>query len=245
MAGVLPDHRSVIPVFGRNRLTRFGRRLTRLRMRVADFRVRAHLRRTERSLREADTDHLTDADRQRRRRHLDRLRAYWQRGEFPRNPTDTRTPYFVGSEGTDCAVGNLLRKDGFGEVTDAIADAEPELRLEDVDADAAAGTNDAALTDWIEESGLSRTEVERIQPAYSVSVEFATTCGPVSCRVAAAFSGLVAASTMAGVEYLAYRFVGDRYPEKPTKRRAGLTYLTTLVLVALPLVALLVYALFP
>lgn len=245
MVGSLPAHRSSATVVLRDRLTRLGRRIDRLRQRVDDFRVREHLRRTEQSLREADTNHLSDAERRRRCRHLDRLRAYWQRGEFPRNPTDYRTPYFVGADGTDCAVGNLLRKDANEELTDGIAAVEPGMRVEDVDADAAAGSHHAALAYWIEGSGLSRTEVERIQPTYSVPVELATNCGPVSCRVAAAFSGLVAASTMAGVEYLAYRFVGDLYPEKPTKRRAGLAYLTMLVLVALPLVALLVYALFP
>lgn len=257
MVGSLSTRRISVTDAARNGLRRLGRRIDRLRLRVEDFRVWEHLRRTEQSLRETDTSHLSAAERERRRRQLDRLRAYWQRGEFPRNPTDGRIPYFVGADGTDCAVGNLLRKDGNGELTDRIAAVEPGLWVENVDADAAPGSHDAAdadaapgdhdaaLANWIEGSGLSRDEVERIQPAYSVPVEFATTCGPVSCAVAAAFSGLFAASTMAGVEYLAYRFVGDLYPEKPTKRRVALAYLTVLVLVALPLVALLVYALFP
>lgn len=230
---------------GVHALRRLGRSIDRLRVRIEEFRVREHLRRTERSLRAKDVSHLSERELRSRRRHLDRLRAYWQRGAFPRNPTDGRTPYFVGADGTDCAVGNLLRKDGRGELTDRIAAEEPCLRVEAVDADAPAGSHDAALAGWVEDSGLTRREVERIQPAYTVPVEFATTCGPVSCQVAAAFSGLVAASTAAGAEYLAYRFVGDCYPEKPTKRRVGLAYLTVLVLVALPLVALLVYALFP
>jgi len=245
MVGPLSTHRTSLAATASNGLRRLGRRIDRFRLCVDDFRVQEHLRRTEQSLRETDTNHLSATERERRRRHLDGLRAYWQRGEFPRNPTDDRMPYFVGAENTDCAVGNLLRKDGDGELTDRIATEEPGLWVENVDADATPRSHDAALADWIEESGFTRTEVERVQPAYSVPVDFATTCGPVSCEVAAAFSGLVAASTMAGMEYLAYRFVGDLYPEKPTKRRVGLAYLTVLVLMALPLVALLVYALFP
>ncbi|WP_123535881.1 hypothetical protein [Halosimplex salinum] len=117
--------------------------------RVDAVRIRAHLRRTERALRAADTDHL-DADRRRRRhRALDALRRYRRRGEFPTNDAEPRrAAQFVGANGVPCAVAALLLADGAEELVDRIAATDNAVRIENLD--------DGPLLDWLDRNGLSR-----------------------------------------------------------------------------------------
>lgn len=218
--------------------------VNRCRLRLDDLRVREHLRRTERALRRATPDDLDAAARERRERALGRLRAYWQREEFPRNPTDGRTPYFVGTDGTDCAVGLMVRGSGAGDLTDSVGRSTPALRVEDIN-DPTPGSTEAALAAWVEDSALTREEIERIQPAYIKDVALATDCGPIPCALALALCGLASTATLAGAEYAGYRLLGKYYPEKPTKRYAGLAYVTAMALTALPLLTFALYALFP
>lgn len=230
-------------------------RLDRVRLVLDDLRVREHLRRAEAALRESAAEDRTLAQQRRRRRQLDRLRAYWQRGRFPRNDASPdRVPCFVGAVGTDCAVGYLLREAGRGDLADRIAETDRTVGLEDLGS--AAGDEVGRPVDddpdwhaefdaWLDRNGLDLAEAARIQPTYGVSVEFATTCGPLSCRLAAVLSGLVATACCAGLEYLGYRLVDDCFPGNVLKRRAALGYLTVLILLALPLLTLLLYALFP
>lgn len=223
---------------------RLLRRIDRLRQRLDDFRVREHLRRTERALRREEPDGLDQAARERRERDLDRLRAYWQRGDSPRNPTDGRTPYFVGADGTDCAVGSMVRGSGASDLTDRLAASAPTVRVEGLD-DPEPGSPEAALAAWVEESAFTREEVERIQPAYVENIALATDCGPIPCALALVLCGLASTAMLATVEYVGYRLLGKHYPEKPTKRYAGVAYVTAMVLTALPLLTFALYALFP
>jgi hypothetical protein len=72
-------------------------------------RVRAHLRRAERSARRASTAHLDPLRRRVRALLLDELAAYRARGLFPRNITVSGfNPVFVDDVGTRCAVAHLL-----------------------------------------------------------------------------------------------------------------------------------------
>lgn len=222
-------------------------RVDRFRVALDDLRVREHLRRVETDLRAADTDHLSPTLRIRRRRQLDRLRDYWQRGWFPRNrAVPRRAPCFVGADGTDCAVGHMIRQDGRGDLADRIADADLTVSIDGLAADTG---HDAAwpdeLSTWLDRNGFTLAEAARIQPTYGEAVDFATTCGPISCRVAGVLSGLVATAVCAGFEYAGYRLAGQLFPENVLKRRVALAYFTVLTLLALPLLALVGYALFP
>ena len=218
--------------------SRVGRALNRLRRTVDDVRVREHLRRTESALRDAGHE-LPPEQRRRRERHLDRLAAYRERGEFPTNRRHAgRTPLFVGDDGTPCAMAYLLLEDGREDLVAAVMAAEPTARIEEL-------PDDHPVVEWVEANGLTRAEAARIQPAYPEGVQFATTCGPLPCWLAGAFASAVGLAAAGTLEYVGYRLAGDAFPDNALKRRATLSYLTVLALFVAPLVALVVFALFP
>ena len=213
-------------------------RLDRLRRNVDDVRICEHLRRAESALRSADHD-LSPERRRRRERHLDRLAAYRERGEFPTNRRHAgRTPLFVGDDGTPCAMAHLLLEDGREDLVAAVMAAEPTARIEEL-------PDDHPVVEWVEANGLTRAEAARIQPAYPEGVQFATTCGPLPCWLAGAFASAVGLAAAGTLEYVGYRLAGDAFPDNALKRRATLSYLTVLALFVAPLVALVVFALFP
>jgi hypothetical protein len=213
-------------------------RLDRLRRAVDDVRVREHLRRAESALRSAEYD-LSPERRRRRERHLDRLAAYRARGEVPANRSEPeRVPLFVGDDGTPCAMAHLLGEDGREDLVTAVMAEEPTVRIEDL-------PDDHPVVEWVEANGLTREEAARIQPAYPSGVQFATTCGPVPCWVAGAMASVVGLAAAGAIEYVGYRLVDDTFPDNALKRRATLSYLTVLALFVAPLVALVVFALFP
>jgi len=212
--------------------------LLRLRRWFTTVRVRAHLRRTERALRGANTDHLDADQRCRREDTLDALRAYRERGAVPTNEgTTERTPQFVGANGVPCAVAALALADGRAELVERVAARDNGVRLETAD--------DGPLLDWVEETGLTRAEAARIQPAYPSEVLFATDCGPVSCALAQALVSTVAVGVLAVSEVVGYRLAADLFPENPFKRGGTLAYLTVMNCLLAPLVGVCLYALFP
>ena len=217
------------------------------RRRLTAVRVRAHLRRTERALRAADTDHL-DAERRRRREQaLDALREYRRRGAVPTNEgTPERAPRFVGANGVPCAVAALALAHGERDLVERVAASENDLRAEDLcGGGEPAGGHRAALCEWLETTGLTRNEAARIQPAYPSEVLFATDCGPVSCVVARTLVSVVALGVFAASEVVGYRLAGGVFPENPFKRRGTLAYLTVVNCLLAPLAGLVLYALFP
>jgi hypothetical protein len=213
--------------------------LGRGRRRLERFRIREHLRRAEVALRDTAHGELTTAERGRRERHLDRLTEYRKRGEFPTNRTeDDRVPLFVGGDGTLCAMAHLLQEDGREDLVDAVMADDPSVRIENL-------PEGHPVVGWVEANGLTRAEAARIQPTYPEGVQFATTCGPVPCWLAGALASLVGVATAGAIEYLGYRLAVDAFPDNALKRRATLSYLTVLALFVAPLVALVVFALFP
>ncbi|PSP97474.1 hypothetical protein BRC89_11275 [Halobacteriales archaeon QS_4_70_19] len=222
--------------------SRLGRRLHRAHRAVDRFRVREHLRRTERALRRAGRRDLPPEQRRRREHHLDRLRAYWQRGSFPSNVAEPgRAPAFVSpDDGTLCAVANLLEPDRPAVVA-RTADVANTVRVETTE-----GTPlDGVIDEWAAHNGFTRAELARIQPTYPHGVQFATTCGPVACWVAGAACALVGSAVFAATEWVGYRLVGEWFPAKPLKRRAALGYATAMNGFLAVFLALLLYALFP
>lgn len=214
-------------------------RLDAICRRLDDVRIREHLRRTEAALHEAEHDHLTAAQRRRRATALDRLAEYRVRGEFPRNRSAAgRTPLFVGGDGTPCAMAYLLLADGRGDLVAAVMNEDPTAAIEDLPAD-------HPVVEWVEANGLTRAEAARIQPTYPDGVQFATTCGPVPCWVAGAVATVVGTGVAAAAEYAGYRLAVDLFPENALKRRCLLGYLTVMNLFLAPLLALVLFALFP
>lgn len=205
---------------------------------VDDIRIREHLRRAETDLRAAGREHLGPDQRRRRETQLDRLREYRQRGEFPRNRiTPERSPCFVGANGTPCAVAHLLLEDGRADLVEHVAETDPTVRIESLD--------DGPVLEWLETNGLTRDEAARIQPSYPYSVEFATSCGPLPCWLAAGLASLVALVAFALAEYVGVRVAADRFPENTLERRSAAGYFTVANAFAAALVAVLLYALFP
>ena len=218
--------------------SRTAGRLDRLRRAIDDVRVREHLRRAEYALRSANHD-LSPERRRRRERHLDRLAAYRERGEFPTNRTEAeQVPLFVGDDGTPRAMAHLLLEDGREDLVAAVMAEDPTARIEEL-------LDDHPVVEWVEANGLTRAEAARIQPAYPESVQFATTCGPLPCWLVGAFASAVGLAAAGTLEYVGYRLAGDAFPDNALKRRATLSYLTVLALFVAPLVALVVFVLFP
>ena len=218
--------------------SRVGRALNRLRRAVDDARIREHLRRTESALRDADHDRSPE-QRCRRERHLDRLAAYRERGAFPRNRgRSDRTPLFVGDDARPCAMAHLLREGGREDLVEAVMAEEPTVRIEEL-------PDDHPVVGWVEENGLTREEAARIQPTYPDGVQFATTCGPVPCWLAGALVSVVGTAVAAASEWVGYRLVAGLFPENALKRRSLLAYVTVMNLLLAPLVALVLFALFP
>lgn len=232
--------RTVFPSVGPH--SPLGRRLRRAHHAVDRFRVREHLRRTERALRRADRPGLTPDQRRRREHHLDRLRAYWQRGRFPSNHAEPgRAPAFVSpDDGTRCAVANLVEPARPGLVARTAATANT-VRAEAVEDTPLEG----ALVEWAERNGFTRAELARVQPTYPHGVQFATTCGPVACWVAGAACALVGSVVFAATEWVGYRLVGEWFPAKPLKRRGAFAYTTAMNGFLAAFLALVLYALFP
>lgn len=213
-------------------------RIDAVRRRLDAVRIREHLRRAERDLRESTPRDLGPERRRRRKAALDRLREYWQAGEFPTNRRQPgRTPCFVGANGVPCAMAYLLQEDGHEDLVADVMATDPTVRLEDVE--------DGPLVEWVEANGLTMAEAARIQPSYSQVVRFATDCGPMACSIAWAVASVMGVTVAAVSEYVGYRLAADLFPDNALKRRASLGYLTVMNLFLAPLIALLVFALFP
>lgn len=122
--------------------------------------IRAHLARTERELRAKDTSHFSPELQARREHNLDRLREYWQNGEFPINTDfpDERVPYFVDDRGVPCAMAYLIQESGHKDLVQQVAAENNHVYIEELE--------DGPVIEWIEQSGLTLEEAARIQPTY-------------------------------------------------------------------------------
>jgi len=211
--------------------------LSLLRRRIEEVRIRAHLRRGERALRDTDPG-LAPEHAARRERTLDRLHEYQERGRFPTNRRRAeRVPCFVGANGEPCAMAALLEADGRSDLVDEVMATDPTLRFEDLE--------EGPLAEWVERQGLTVDEAARVQPTYPEVVEFATDCGPVSCTVARLLVSVLAVAFFAAVEVVGYRYASGLFPDNALKRRAAFAYLTVLTALLAPALGLAVYALFP
>lgn len=115
--------------------------------------IRAHLEATEKRLRE-----VPNASPQ-RLATLDRLHAYWTRGQFPLNTKIAgQVPVFIDERGTACAVAQLVIDSGASELAHRIKDTDNNGYLLELKV--------PGLTEWIATSGLTAEELAAIQPTY-------------------------------------------------------------------------------
>lgn len=135
-------------------------------------RIRTHLAFVEHLLRTRPTNHLSPAQRAARARHLDRLRAYWTRGVFPRNDgfPSPRRPTFIDDAGRLCAVGYLIAQSAGRAVAERINARYKYAYLQTIDA--------PVLDRWIARSGFTERELAMIQPAYCDGFDSFTPCPP-------------------------------------------------------------------
>lgn len=96
-----------------------------------------------------------------RQRQIETLDVYATAGRFPLNTAKDgiRRPIFVDANGTACAVGHLMREDGWEEGVEAIRRNDVFVYLPDV--------TDGAVLAWVAASGLLHEEAAVIQPAYA------------------------------------------------------------------------------
>jgi hypothetical protein len=87
------------------------------------------------------------------------LIAYTQAGQFPRNEvTDTKFNIFRDDRGVLCAVANIMFQNGEAKLVDQTARTNNFVRLGDV--------RKGPLLDWIQVSGFTQEEIQRIQEPY-------------------------------------------------------------------------------
>jgi hypothetical protein len=159
-------------------------------------RIQAHLAEVEYSLRARDVSHLPAPTQEARARHLDRLREYRLRGEFPLNVEQPGrpVPVFRDHRGLLCAVGYLLARDGEGNLVDRIASTRNLARIPEL-------ADEPALVAWLEGAGLTVEEAARIQPQYNGWPgwpEPESTSGLSRTYVAASVASGVAATFISG-----------------------------------------------
>ena len=128
-------------------------------------RIRAHFDSVLVELGERSVGGLTTEQRARRATVIATLRAYRDRGAFPRNydfPGEA-TPYFVDRKtGVLCAVAYLLESTGRRDIVDRVAAANNNVWVGELAAD-------AELDEWLREHGLTLKEAARIQVPYEQS----------------------------------------------------------------------------
>jgi hypothetical protein len=106
------------------------------------------------------TDAPTPESQEARERNLDRLCAYRRQSEYPENAHDKAqlAPCFVDTKGRQCAVAFLLDQSGATATVDKVAVEANHARISEM--------HFPELETWARESGLTKTELARIQPSY-------------------------------------------------------------------------------
>ncbi|MBL7989156.1 MAG: hypothetical protein JNJ94_13915 [Chlorobi bacterium] len=121
------------------------------------------LQAVESLLRRHDASWMTPELQAERARNLDRLRDYWQRGEYPINYEHPGAwePVFIDLDGNICAVGYLVEQSLGRKAAEQINSRYHFAAIRQIDA--------PELNEWIKNSGLTYEEVVAIQaPAVDV-----------------------------------------------------------------------------
>ena len=122
-------------------------------------RIISHLEFVIDSLNNTNTDDLNGEQLFKRKKHIESLQKYLNRGLFPQNiKFSRRKPIFVDEKNTHCAVAYLLKKDEEYNIIDEITHLHNYDYISDM--------NSKSLNQWVMKSGLTFEEVQMIQPSY-------------------------------------------------------------------------------
>lgn len=128
-------------------------------------RVQRHLAQAERDLRARDTAGLTPDQRQARSKHLERIRAYRERGRFPHNHEfpAKRVPCFVDRHGARDVLAHLMESSGQRELVRLVSTTRNHATVRELVADSKIGPDFHA---WLVNSGFSVDEAQKLQASY-------------------------------------------------------------------------------
>ena len=173
-------------------------------------RLQRHFDAVEQELLAADASALTPAQHSARASHIRRLRAYADRGVFPRN-TDhpgEGVPYFIDRFGTRCAMAHLIEQSGAGDYVSQVSARMNNAYIHEIARDPALG---GVLRAWLRDNGLSLSEAARIQPTYSCE-DFPQSewCQPAPMPMPAStgYTVAVGATTLASLGMIALNAIG-------------------------------------
>jgi hypothetical protein len=115
---------------------------------------------------------LDDNQKNNRLLNISILKDYCKAGSFPTNNITTfRTPIFIDSENTHCAVGFLLKENGLEGVAQEIAKDQLLSYLSEI--------NHPKLIAWQKTSGLSLFELALVQPTYGPPIPVCASPSPI------------------------------------------------------------------
>lgn len=124
-----------------------------------EARIQRHLELVEEILRQRTVSLEESSEKEHRLQQLDVLRAYHQRGLFPKNTGhQIRQPYFIDNYGTACAVGYLVIEDGYGDLANQIKAEKNFAYIREMPY--------PELGKWATANGFTVDELAWIQPAY-------------------------------------------------------------------------------
>lgn len=107
------------------------------------------------------------------------LQDYCRAGNFPIHTTTSfRSPVFIDSQNTHCAVGYLLKENRLGNVAQEIADSQLLFFLNDIE--------HSGLNRWQKDCGFSFFELALIQPTYGPAIPICATPSPIKWKDVAA-----------------------------------------------------------
>ncbi len=125
-----------------------------------NLRIKTHLEFVENLLRKKNISNLPASEKIKRNHLLDLLHQYWTAGIFPRNYeyATERKPCFIDKDARICAVGYLVEQTAGRQVAEQINSKHKYEKINEM--------NDAAVAEWIANSGLTKEECAMIQPMY-------------------------------------------------------------------------------
>ncbi len=127
-------------------------------------RIQTHLDYVSDVLRNRPVDHLTEKQKQNRKKYLNLLDDYISAGEFPHNDghPDKRRPTFISEGGHICAVGYLVKQTAGTGIAETI---NMDFKFAFIP-----GINHPRFLEWADQSGFSIDELAMIQPMYGTIV---------------------------------------------------------------------------
>lgn len=126
---------------------------------IENWRLRQHFKQVLSILHHADVSHLPDDLQYNRELQLHRLQEYAENGIFPRNyEKSPYSPCFIDRNNRQCAVAYLLCESGEYDLTNRVVALENYSHIDEMSYE--------ELDNWAQQSGLSKAELQMIQPGY-------------------------------------------------------------------------------